>query len=280
MRRIYFEEAYRIDAEVRAAIAENRRRADGVAPDLLRRKHKMIRDQVSGLQCFTMVDAAAMMGISASGTRKALQRGGAITWTVAGATRVCQDDLFAVLQLRSDKIRKSRGLPPGGLMKDPLLVPISMAADKIGVTVRTLRRRAASGKLELVTSGSKLWLRRHEVDALVAAQAAKPARAAEARDRRRAAAARGANLTDAHVENFMAWLKWSQPDIDPALALHTLQRCCVRRCSTECHRDTCRRRTAAGPAARPRLADPHCRSGCSRGVQRQGGADVPEAADR
>lgn len=221
LRRIYFEEAYRIDAEVRAAIAENRRRTNGVAPGLLRRKNKMIRDQVSGLQCFTMADAASMMGISASGTRKALQRGGAITWTIAGTTRVCQDDLFAVLQLRSDKVRKSRGLPPGGLMKDPLLVPIAMAADKIGVTVRTLRRRAAAGKLEIVTSGSKLWLRRHEVDALVAAQAAKPARAAEARDRRRAAAERGANLTEAHVENFLAWLKWSQPDIDPAMALHT-----------------------------------------------------------
>jgi hypothetical protein len=96
-------------------------------------------------------------------------------------------------------------------------VPIADAARRIGVTVRTLRRRAAAGKFTLVTSRGQLFARRHEVQAAIGA-----ARAAQLRcgnDEQRAAAQRGGQLTDAHMDSFTAWAAWRYPEIDTSTVL-------------------------------------------------------------
>ncbi|MFA5710739.1 helix-turn-helix domain-containing protein, partial [Mycolicibacterium sp.] len=219
LRLIRFTDVRRLTAEEKKlAAAVLRRTRKVVGPDEVRRTDK-VRDAVSGLRLYTMVEASKVLALSVSGARKALAAAGIETQVLAGVARVRQDDLMHLLGVRSARVnRKLRPdfVPDYG--PDPLLVPIEDAAVRMGVTVRTLRRRGAAGKIDLVTLSGKLWVRRHEVAAAEADVAQAQLAAAAEPVVEAPAASRGAALTSAHIETFTEWLAWRYPDIDTSTA--------------------------------------------------------------
>lgn len=217
LRLIRFTDLHRLSGPQRRLIDEVHRR-DSVRPDQVRRTDK-VRDAVSHTRLYTMAEAAPMMNMTASGVRKAIERAGISTTVLCGQRRVRHDDLFQLINQRSRKInQRLRPWFTPDYGDDPAMVPLAQAAERIGVTVRTLRRRGAAGKVEIVTSDGQLFMRRHEVHAAIAVSAH---RAPGSDDRRTAPAD---SLTQAHIESFIAWARWRYPDMDPSAALYTRAR--------------------------------------------------------
>ncbi|BBX87957.1 helix-turn-helix domain-containing protein [Mycolicibacterium aubagnense] len=214
---IRFTDVHRLSARERRLIGEVHRR-ENVRPNQVRRTDK-VRDAVSRTRLYTMAEAALMMNMTASGVRKAIERAGISTSMLCGQRRVRHDDLFQLINQRSRKInQRLRPWFTPDYGDDPAMVPLAEAAERIGVTVRTLRRRGAVGKIELVTSDGQLFMRRHEVHAAIADSAQRAHRS----DERRTPSS--ASLSQAHVDSFVAWARWRYPDMDPAAALYTRAR--------------------------------------------------------
>lgn len=207
LRLIRFSETRLFTAAERRLIEKGLRQ---VCDDGQVRRKDHLRDEASRLRFYRMDEAAQVLRLSVSGARKALSRAGIRTPIVAGAARVGHDDLFMLMQRR---IEKGQGKTRQQSDDDPLLVPVADAAKRMNITVRTLRRRAAAGKINVVTADERLWVRRHEVEAVTGALAEQQWRDAVA-----AAQApepdRGADLTDAHISNFTDWVARYYPDID------------------------------------------------------------------
>jgi excisionase family DNA binding protein len=218
LRLIRFAEVRRLTPHQKRMVASHQRTSAEQLPDHQVRRSDKVSDAASGLRVYTMAEAAAVLRLSVSGARKAIARAGIDVWMLAGAARVGCDDLLQLLDARTEAVnRKVQPWFTSDRGHDPLMVPITDAARRIGVTVRTLRRRAAAGKFTLVTSRGQLFARRHEVQAAIdAAQAAQPRRG---NDEQRTAEQCGAQLTDAHMDSFTAWVALRYPDIDTSTVL-------------------------------------------------------------
>lgn len=217
LRPIRLTDVIKVPAPARVKVDRVTRNNQQVAPDQVRRTDR-VRDAISHQWLYTLPEASEQLGMTVSGASKAIARAGIATMRLGGVLRVRQDDVTHLALRRAAKAdRQQRPWSRPVADPDPDMVPLSDAAERIGVTVRTLRRRAAAGKISLVTSGGELLMRRHEVQAAAHREQSRKASAGAPRP----GSSRGATLTDTHIENFTQWVAWRYPDINISAGLHT-----------------------------------------------------------
>lgn len=196
------------------AIAEHRRRmAATIAPEQVRRTDTVI-DSATHQTLWTLAEIAKLLSLTVSGARKAVAAAGIPHQISGGVARVRNDDVMALVVNRGQRgshhrVPKGTKPPP-----EPTHLPITVAARRIGVTVRTLRRWIAARKVEAITRDEQLWLR----DADVKELARERGRAGEVREERDwqhyCDSRRGATLTGDHVINYMRWMEKLHPEVE------------------------------------------------------------------
>lgn len=204
----------------RAAAEVERRTRDHIDFSEARRTDILI-EGISGARLYTYPEIARMLNISVSGARKAVARAGISHSIIGGAARVHGDDVMYLWRSRMEGYNRRHGIDEHIPDPRPSLLPLSEVAAKLGVTVRTVRRRIAAGALKGVIRSGKLWVRRADMviytDGAGRAEQVRIEKAkAKKRDERR-----GADLELEHIIAFLKWAKWDSPEVDTNLLLHT-----------------------------------------------------------
>ncbi|SKT54572.1 polar chromosome segregation protein [Mycobacteroides abscessus subsp. massiliense] len=208
--------------QVKRSIEDALRRIDRapVRPDQVRRGQP-VADAATGQRLYTYPEVAAFLQLSRSGARKAIIGAGIPVQTLGGVARVRYDDMIHLIISRHNKtLRKNQPWSPPVKPESPQLIPIAEAAERLGVTVRTVRRWIAAKKLVGVIRDEALWIRvadleaHGDLDELAARRNRDRAEAAQT-------VARGATLTSGHIASFLHWLRHTSPEIDLHDALHS-----------------------------------------------------------
>ncbi|MEX3756467.1 helix-turn-helix domain-containing protein [Mycobacteroides abscessus] len=208
--------------EVKRTIADALRRIDRapVRPDQVRRNQRL-SDAATGQRLFTYPEVAAFLHLTPSGARKAIMSAGIPVQILGGVARVRYDDMVHLMLTRHNKaLRKNQPRRPAVKPDIPQLIPIADAANRMGVTVRTVRRWIAAKKIVGVIRDEALWIRVADLQAH-GERDELSARRDRRRDQASETVARGATLTSGHFASFLHWLRYTSPEVDLHDALHT-----------------------------------------------------------
>lgn len=174
-----------------------------------------LKDAVTGQMYVQLTEAASALGLSVGGARKAFLRAGIPMHKFGGTLRILTGDVnslaFERAVARNNRYRPDNPSIAHNTDDDPSLVSVKDAATKLDITVRTLRRWMAAGKIEGVIRRGKLWVRTIALLAFI--DKTKHTELVEAyqrqeANRKPAQTNTGANLTEDHIRNYLDWARY------------------------------------------------------------------------
>ncbi|SEC79960.1 DNA binding domain, excisionase family (plasmid) [Tsukamurella tyrosinosolvens] len=160
--------------------------------------------------------ASVLMNLTVSGARKALQRDGVRGMIRAGSLRVAVDDVLDLCGRR--KLKRDRKINPNAQRYQPdsaPYYPLAEAAERLGVSERTVRRWAAKGKIAMEIRDGAMVVPGIEISRHGGVVERYVRDLAKRREIDRAAL-KGAHLTPVDNARYQEWQLEDTPELDPA----------------------------------------------------------------